>query len=94
MKNTSCYIINFYLGDRRKTISKFDSGEDRLWFLKTQIKLLERYSHSLNKIVFNFNIREEDYKYVEGIFRITPKYIQGAEVAIRFRMIVVICVCL
>jgi len=34
----SCYIINFYLGSRRKTISNYD--EDRLCFLKKHIETL------------------------------------------------------
>jgi len=80
----TCYTINFYLGDRRKTIDKY-TIEDRLYFLKQQINTLEKYFHSLSKIIFNFNIREEDYKYVSQIFNLTPKYIQGAEVEINFR---------
>lgn len=85
MVNKTCYIISFYLGERRKTIDIFDSGKDKLWFLKNQILLLEKYSHSLSKIIFNFNIRSEDYKYIEEIFKITPKFIQNAEVVVRFR---------
>ena len=79
-----CYIVNFYLGDRRKTIKKF-SDEDRLYFLKSQIQTLEKYKHSLSKIIFSFNFREEDYKYVSKIFELTPKYIQGAKVEVHFR---------
>ena len=82
--NKICYIINFYLGDRRKTISNYD--EDRLCFLKKQIETLYRYPHSLSKIIFNFNFREEDYKYVSEIFKITPKFIQGTEVELNFRL--------
>ena len=37
--NTSCYIINFYLGDRRKTIEEYNIN-DRLCFLKEQIETL------------------------------------------------------
>ena len=50
--NTSCYIINFYLGDRRKTIEEYNIN-DRLCFLKEQIETLYQYKHSLNKIIFN-----------------------------------------
>jgi|TARA_B110000908_G_C10245957_1_gene448820 hypothetical protein len=82
--NTSCYIINFYLGDRRKTIEEYNIN-DRLCFLKEQIETLYQYKHSLNKIIFNFNMRERDFKYVNDLFKIIPKYIQGAEVDVNFR---------
>ena len=84
MNNKACYIVNFYLGDRRKTVERY-SHHDRLYFLKLQIETLEKYSHSLGKIIFSFNFREEDYKYVNRIFKIVPKYIQGAEVEVHFR---------
>ena len=83
MNNKTCYIINFYLGERRKVPNSFK--EDPLKFLKTQIFYLEKYSHSLNKIIFNFNMREQDYPFVSQIFNLTPKYIQGTEVEINFR---------
>jgi len=79
----SCYIINFYLGSRRKTISNYD--EDRLCFLKKQIETLYQYTHSLDKIVFNFNIRDKDYKYVSDVFKLIPKFIQGVSVDVNFR---------
>lgn len=81
---TSCYIINFYLGDRRKTIEEYNTN-DRLCFLKKQIETLYQYKHSLSKIIFNFNMRERDFKYVNDLFKIIPKYIQGAEVEVNFR---------
>ena len=84
MGNKACYIINFYLGDRRKTIEEYKIN-DKLCFLKKQIETLHQYKHSLNKIIFNFNMRERDFKYVSDIFKITPKYIQGTEVEINFR---------
>jgi len=83
MKGKSCYIINFYLGERRRTVKNYH--EDKLFFLKKQIQTLYEVSHSLSKIIFSFNIREEDYKYVSEIFRITPKFIQGTEVEVHFR---------
>ena len=83
IKETSCYIINFYLGSRRKTISNYD--KDRLCFLKKQIETLYQYTHSLDKIVFNFNIRDKDYKYVSDIFKLIPKFIQGVSVDVNFR---------
>jgi len=82
--NTSCYIINFYLGSRRKTIEEYNIN-DRLCFLKKQIETLYQYKHSLNKIIFNFNMREKDFKHVNDLFKIIPKYIQGAEVEVNFR---------
>jgi hypothetical protein len=83
MKDKICYVINFYLGDRRKTVSNFHT--DRLFFLRKQIALLNLYEHKLSKIIFNFNMREQDYSYVSQIFKITPKTIQNAEVEISFR---------
>lgn len=80
----TCYVINFYLGDRRKTVEEF-SVNDRLYFLKMQIQTLEKYRHSLDKIIFSFNFREDDYRYTSEIFRLVPKYIQGAEVEVHFR---------
>lgn len=83
MKNKICYVINFYLGDRRRTVPNFHN--DKLFFLRKQIDLLNFYQHNLSKIIFNFNIREEDYSYVNQIFKITPKTIQNAEVEVNFR---------
>lgn len=83
MKN-SCYIINFYFGNRRKTIDTYNSG-DRLFFYRKQIEVLEKYSHNLSKIIFTCNIEKEDYKYISELFKITPKYIQGAEVELHIR---------
>jgi hypothetical protein len=84
MNDRTCYIINFYLGERRKT-TRYSYQNDKLYFLKSQIETLEKYSHSLTKIIFNFNIREEDYPLISTIFKITPKFIQGTEIEINFR---------
>jgi hypothetical protein len=84
MEDKICYIINFYFGERRKTIEKY-TNEDRLFFYKKQIEFLEKYSHSLSKIIFTCNIEKADYKYVSELFKITPKYIQNAEIEIHFR---------
>jgi hypothetical protein len=83
MKNKTCYVINFYLGERRKTIQKVH--DDRLFLLKKQIEHLYKIKSSIDTIVFNFNIRPEDYHYVSEIVRITPKFIQGSEVVINLR---------
>lgn len=81
--NNSCYVINFYLGDRRKTVNGYK--EDKLYFLKTQIKYLQTFKHKLNKIIFTFNIEPEHYNYTSAIFKLVPKSIQGTEVEIIFR---------
>lgn len=83
MKNKTCYIINFYLGDRRKTIQNF--YDDRLFLLKKQIDFINTVKSSINTIVFNFNIRPEDYKYISDIVKITPKFIGESEIVINLR---------
>jgi hypothetical protein len=83
MQTKTCYIINFYLGDRRKTIDEFK--DDRLTFLKMQISSLLKYEHSLSTIIFNFNLREDDFGYIPEIFNSVPKKIQNANVEIHFR---------
>lgn len=80
----SCLIVNFYFGDRRKCIKEYNEI-DRLCLLKKQISTLHYFNHSLSKIIFTFNMRNEDFKYVSDIFKLTPKFIQGSEVEINFR---------
>ena len=80
----TCYVINFYFGDRRKTIETYDK-KDRLYFYRKQIETLEKYSHNLSKIIFTCNVENQDYHHVRELFRITPKYIQGAKVELNFR---------
>ncbi len=58
MKPKVCYVVNFYLGERRSEVKPHI--EDRLLFLKHQILTLSQYKHNLTKIIFNFNLREED----------------------------------
>jgi hypothetical protein len=83
MRDKICYVVNFYLGDRRGNIDSF--VEDRFFYLKTQIEYLKNVNHSLEKIIFNFNIREEDYHFIPKIFEITPRKILNSEVEVRFR---------
>ena len=83
MNKKICYFTCFWLGDRRKIYPEYE--QDRLYYLKQQIKALQTYNHSLNKIIFTFNITPEQYHYFSEIFRITPKYINGVEVEIIFR---------
>lgn len=83
MESKTCYIINFYLGERRKIVVEYE--RDRLYLLKKQIEYLQAKKHNLNRIIFTFNIRPEDYHFVPQIFSLTPKQIQGATVEINFR---------
>jgi len=86
MKNNefkTCYVISFWLGDRRRTVKKND--EDRLYFLKKQIEVLQTFKHNLNKIIFNFNVETEHYHYFPKIFDLIPKSIQGADCEINIR---------
>ena len=83
MDNKTCFITNFWIGSRRCEYSKYQ--EDNLYFLKQQISCLQTYQHNLTKIIFNFNITPDQYKYISKIFAITPKQIQGAEVEINIR---------
>jgi hypothetical protein len=83
MDSKVCFITNFWLGSRRYEYPKYK--EDKLYFLKQQIKCLQTYDHNLTKIIFNFNIIPEQYHYISKIFAITPKQIQGAEVEINIR---------
>ena len=79
----SCYVVNFYFGDRRKTITEFES--DRLIFLKKQIEVLSLYYHNLDKIIFNFNVENEHYKYLNDALKIIPKKIQNTDVEVLIR---------
>lgn len=79
----TCYILNFWLGDRRRGVLKYD--EDRLYYLKKQIEILQSTLHNLNKIIFSFNIEPEHYHYFSEIFNIIPKSIQGADCEINLR---------
>lgn len=78
-----CYVTNFWLGERRFEYSEYK--KDNLYFIKQQIKCLQTYKHDLNKIIFNFNVVPENYKYFSEIFSIVPKQIQGTKVEINIR---------
>ena len=83
MEYKKCLVVNFWLGDRR---DEYDSYKvDKLHLLKRQIKTLINYKHNLTKIIFNFNIEPEHYKYLSEVYSLTPKQIQGAEVDINIR---------
>ncbi len=83
MKPKVCYVVNFYLGERRSEVKPHI--EDRLLFLKHQILTLSQYKHNLTKIIFNFNLREEDISSINEIIELTPKQIQTTPVEIIFR---------
>ncbi len=78
-----CYISNFYLGERRVEINP--QKQDRLLYLKYQIITLSHYTHNLSKIIFNFNLREEDINCITDIINLTPKQIQNTPVELSFR---------
>ena len=78
--NKVCFITNFWLGERRMESPIYK--EDKLYFLKKQIQLLQTKKHNLSKIIFNFNVLPEHYPYISKIIDLTPKQIQGAKVEI------------
>ena len=49
----TCYVVNFWLGDRRRTTENVKN--DKLYLLKKQIEILQTVKHNLNKIILNFN---------------------------------------
>ena len=83
MDSKICLVNTFWLGERRFEYK--DYQKDNLYFLKKQIECLQTYKHNLTKIIFNFNVTPEHYKYLSEVYSITPKQIQGAEVEINIR---------
>lgn len=81
--NKICYILNFYLGDRRWNVDRFQT--DKLCYVKGQIETLQKYTHSLTKIIFSFNVEPEHYTLLSDAINIIPKTIQGAEIEINVR---------
>ena len=79
----SCYIVSFYFGERRRTVSEFE--EDRLLFLRKQIETLQAYHHNLDKIIFSFNLESDHYFYLNEALEIIPSYIQNTPVEIIIR---------
>ena len=82
-KDTTCYIMSFYLGERRKPCKNY--VKDNLFYVKKQVEILQSTKHQLNKIIFNFNVEVEHYKYISEIFSIVPKKIQGSDIEINIR---------
>ena len=83
MKNNSCLIVNFWLGDRRKHPDIYD--EDKLIYLKTQIKYLRLYQNNLSTIYFNFNVETNHYGILNKALKLIPKYINGSKIEINIR---------
>ncbi len=83
MERKVCYVINFYFGDRRCQIERFKF--DKLCYLKSQIETLQKYRHSLSKIIFSFNVDIEHYKILSDAINIIPKRIQNTDVEINVR---------
>jgi hypothetical protein len=83
MEKKTCYIINFYFGDRRFTTNRYKS--DRLSYLFDQISCLSTYKHSLTTIIFNFNVEPEHYGYLNNAIKIIPPKIQQSDVEVNIR---------
>jgi RimJ/RimL family protein N-acetyltransferase len=79
----TCYIVNFYFGDRRKVVEEYTN--DRLFYLKTQIQTLTDYYQNIDKIIFNFNVEKEHYGYLNDALKIIPKQIQNSNVEVNVR---------
>ena len=79
----TCYIINFFLGGRRNNVKIFNV--DKLCYVKSQIESLQKYKHSISKIIFSFNVEKEHYDLLSDAINIIPKYIQSSEVEINVR---------
>lgn len=80
---STCYVINFYLGDRRRAINLYN--QDRLCYLTSQIETLEKYKHNLDKIIFNFNLEINHFEFFNKSINIIPKKIQNTDVEIYVR---------
>lgn len=76
----TCYVVTFYLGERRKTVSQ--QKDDVLFFLKQQIAHLSYFKHNLKNIIFVFNVEKSHEKYFKHIRKLVPSQIQNTEVQI------------
>ena len=47
--------------------------------------MLSLYYHNLDKIIFNFNVENEHYKYLNDRLKIIPKKIQNTDVEVLIR---------
>ena len=65
------YVCCVYFGDRRSPIKEYEI--DRLCLIKEQIKSLDEFKHSLDRIVFIFNLDEQHTEYFKEAIKIIPK---------------------
>lgn len=79
----SCYVIAFYLGDRRRKFPEYE--KDRLVYVKEQVLKLSKVKHSLNKIYFVFSVEKDHYDLLNEALKLIPKEIQGAKTEIVIR---------
>lgn len=79
----TCYIINFYFGERRKIPQIYNY--DRLILLKKQIKYLEKVKHNIDTIVFSFNLDHDHIEILNRYVNHIPKKIQNSNVEIILR---------
>jgi hypothetical protein len=79
----TCYVVNLYFGDRRRTIEEYQN--DRLCFLKKQIETLSEYYHNLSKIVFSINFSVDHLSYVNEAISLIPKKIHHTDVEVHLR---------
>lgn len=82
-KKKTCYISNFYFGERRRCIDQYSS--DRLCFLKKHIEYLQKFYHNLDLIILNINVDESHYHLLNSAIKIIPDKIQNSKVEIHIR---------
>lgn len=82
-KKRSCYIINFYFGERRKFIPEYD--DDKLTYLRIHLQTLFDFPNNLDKIIFNFNVEKEHYPILNEAIKLIPKKIRNTEIQITIR---------
>lgn len=79
----TCYIINFWLGDRRREPQIYKS--DKLIFLKKQIDNLSQVENSIDTVYFNFNLIKDHYHLINEALKIIPKNINKTKVIVNIR---------
>lgn len=80
MKNKTCYIAVFYLGERRREVE--ESKNDKLFYLKTHLAHLSYYSHNIDDIFLVFNLDKEHHSYIPEIENLVPNKILNTNVTI------------
>jgi hypothetical protein len=82
-RKRTCYVVNMYFGERRKTVEEYYS--DRLCFLKKQIETLSNHKHNLDKIVFSINFEQDHLAWVNEAISLIPKKLQNTDVEVFLR---------